>query len=232
MAKELIEEQVVNIPEDLSDQVKRLRQQIHRLGPINLQAIDDWDELSARYNNLTHQRDDLLMAMEQLTQTMQEMDHEVVTRFAQSFEEIDRQFQKTFQKLFAGGHASLQLTQPDDLLTTGVDIIAQPPGKKKQSLALLSGGERALTAIALLFAILEVKPVPFVILDEVEAALDDANVVRYGSYIREFTHDTQFIVVTHRQGTMESADRLYGVTMEKSGVSKLATVTLDHRDSE
>lgn len=232
MAKELIEKQVVNIPEDLSDQVKRLRQQIHRLGPINLQAIDDWDELSARYNNLTHQRDDLLMAMEQLTQTMQEMDHEVVTRFAQSFEEIDRQFQKTFQKLFAGGHASLQLTQPDDLLTTGVDIIAQPPGKKKQSLALLSGGERALTAIALLFAILEVKPVPFVILDEVEAALDDANVVRYGSYIREFTHDTQFIVVTHRQGTMESADRLYGVTMEKSGVSKLATVTLDHRDSE
>lgn len=210
----------------LAETVKKLRSGIQKLGPINLQSIEDYEQLNERYTHLVEQETDLLSAMDQLKQTMDEMDHEVVSRFGTTFKEINQQFQSTFTKLFGGGEAYLTLTQPDDLLTTGIDIIAQPPGKKKQNLALLSGGERALTAIALLFAILEVKPIPFVILDEVEAALDDANVYRYGSYINTFTQDTQFIVITHRKGTMEQADRLYGVTMEKSGVSKLASVKM------
>ncbi|AXY25404.1 chromosome segregation protein SMC [Suicoccus acidiformans] len=212
------------------NRVKTLRRKIDQLGPINLQAIEDYDELKERFDNLSAQEADLLTAMGQLEATMAEMDEEVTSRFGKTFHEINEQFQGTFQKLFAGGSAYLELTQPDNLLTTGVDIIAQPPGKRKQNLALLSGGERALTAIALLFAILEVKPVPFVVLDEVEAALDDANVYRYGEYIQSFTEDTQFIVITHRKGTMEHADVLYGVTMEKSGVSKLASVRLSEAE--
>ncbi len=206
--------------------VKTLRREIDQLGPVNLQSIEDFEVLNERYQTLLTQQEDLLTAMAQLEETMAQMDKEVETRFETSFKQINEQFKKTFTHLFMGGSASLELTDPDDLLTTGVDIIAQPPGKKKQNLALLSGGERALTAIALLFALLEVKPVPFVILDEVEAALDDANVYRYGEYIQNFTYDTQFIVITHRKGTMEHADVLYGVTMEKTGVSRLASVKL------
>ncbi len=206
--------------------VKTLRRQIEQLGPVNLQSIEDYEVLNERYQTLLTQQEDLLTAMAQLEETMAQVDKEVESRFETSFNQINEQFKKTFTHLFMGGSASLELTAPDDLLTTGVDIIAQPPGKKKQNLALLSGGERALTAIALLFALLEVKPVPFVILDEVEAALDDANVYRYGEYIQNFTYDTQFIVITHRKGTMENADVLYGVTMEKSGVSRLASVKL------
>ena len=148
------------------------------------------------------------------------MDTEVTSRFKQTFDAISSQFQQTFPRLFGGGRASLELTDPTNLLETGIEIIAQPPGKKLQSLSLLSGGERAFTAIALLFAILEVKPVPFCLLDEVEAALDEANVARYGRYLKEFTKNTQFIVITHRRGTMEEADVLYGVTMQESGVFK------------
>ena len=210
--------------------VKELRQFINNLGPINLQAIEDYDELNERYELLVEQEEDLLTAMGQLKDTMDEMDVEVTRRFSATFKLINEKFQQTFRRLFGGGEASLELTNPKDVLTTGVDIVAQPPGKKKQNLALLSGGERALTAIALLFAILEVKPVPFVILDEVEAALDDANVYRYGEYIKEFREQTQFIVITHRKGTMESADRLYGVTMERSGISKLASVKLSEAE--
>src|SRR5699024_10179743 len=154
------------------------------------------------------------------------MDVEVTRRFSATFKLINEKFQQTFRRLFGGGEASLELTNPKDVLTTGVDIVAQPPGKKKQNLALLSGGERALTAIALLFAILEVKRVRFVRVNEVEAAVDEANVHRYGEYIKEFREQTQFIVITHRKGTRESADRLYGVTMERSGISKLASVKL------
>lgn len=206
--------------------IKDLKQAIHRLGPINLEAIEAYEDLNQRYTYLVEQEEDLLSAMGQLQETMDKMDEEVIKRFSTSFNQINNQFQKTFKSLFGGGQASLELTDPDNLLTTGVDIIAQPPGKRKQNLALLSGGERAFTAIALLFAILETKPVPFCILDEVEAALDDANVWRYGEYLQHFTQSTQFIVVTHRKGTMEHADVLYGVTMEKSGVSKLASVRL------
>lgn len=211
---------------DTQQQVQQIKRSIEQLGPINLEAIDDYEQLHHRYTDLVEQETDLLTAMNQLQETMDEMDKEVIHRFSETFNQINHQFQKTFKKLFAGGEASLQLTDPSDLLTTGVDIIAQPPGKRKQHLALLSGGERAFTAIALLFAILETRPVPFCVLDEVEAALDDANVYRYGQYLHSFTKDTQFIVITHRKGTMENADVLYGVTMEKSGISKLASVRL------
>ncbi|UUX34098.1 chromosome segregation protein SMC [Fundicoccus culcitae] len=206
--------------------IRQLKREIENLGPINIAAIEDYDTLNERYQHLTEQEEDLLLAISQLQATMDEMDEEVIKRFSETFNQINHQFQRTFKKLFGGGEATLQLSDPTNMLTTGVDIIAQPPGKRKQQLALLSGGERALTAIALLFAILETKPVPFCILDEVEAALDDANVDRYGQYLKNFTENTQFIVITHRKGTMEHADVLYGVTMQESGVSKLASVRL------
>ncbi|XJS09728.1 chromosome segregation protein SMC [Aerococcaceae bacterium WGS1372] len=220
----------IDSTQGIQEQVKEIRAFIDKLGPINLQAIEDYDELNERYELLVEQQEDLLTAMDQLQTTMDEMDQEVTKRFSATFKQINLKFQQTFKRLFGGGDASLELTDPKDILTTGIDIIAQPPGKKKQNLALLSGGERALTAIALLFSILEIKPVPFVILDEVEAALDDANVYRYGEYIKAFREQTQFIVITHRKGTMESADRLYGVTMERSGVSKLASVKLSEAE--
>ena len=210
----------------INQTVKQLKRDITQLGPINLASIEDYAMLNERYMHLSEQQEDLLTAMSQLKETMNEMDTEVIKRFGETFQLINKQFQETFRKLFGGGNASLQLTDPKDLLLTGVDIIAQPPGKKKQNLALLSGGERAFTAIALLFAILETKPVPFCVLDEVEAALDEANVYRYGEYLQSFTENTQFIVITHRKGTMEHADVLYGVTMEQSGISKLASVKL------
>ena len=218
--------QVIDSLKEAKQVVSTLKRQIDQLGPINLQAIEDFEELDERYQTLVEQEADLLGAMDQLQTTMDEMDQEVQQRFGVTFQQINLQFQTSFKKLFGGGQASLELTEPDDLLTTGIDIIAQPPGKRKQNLALLSGGERALTAIALLFAILETKPVPFVVLDEVEAALDDANVYRYGEYIQTFTQQTQFIVITHRKGTMEHADVLYGVTMQQAGISKLASVRL------
>ena len=208
------------------DLVKRLRREIEQLGPVNLQALQDYQGLQDRYDAMKAQEIDLLKAMDQLQATMDEMDQEVESRFKIAFEAINHQFKQTFVALFGGGRAYLELTDPKDLLVTGIDIVAQPPGKKKQNLALLSGGERALTAIALLFAILQTKTVPFVVLDEVEAALDDANVYRYGQYIQNFAHRTQFIVITHRKGTMEYADSLYGVTMQETGISKLASVKL------
>ena len=218
--------QEITSVKQVKQEVNEIKRKIDKLGPINLQAIEDFEELDERYQTLVEQENDLLEAMNQLQETMDEMDDEVISRFGQTFDQINEQFQLSFKKLFGGGQAALELTEPDDLLTTGIDIIAQPPGKRKQNLALLSGGERALTAIALLFAILETRPVPFVVLDEVEAALDDANVYRYGEYIQTFTQQTQFIVITHRKGTMEHADVLYGVTMQQSGISKLASVRL------
>lgn len=155
------------------------------------------------------------------------MDEEMKKQFSQMFAKIRSQFDIVFKELFGGGKADLILTNPDDLLNTGVDIIAQPPGKKLQYLSLLSGGERALTAIALLFSILKVRPVPFCVLDEVEAALDEANVQRFSKFLKRFSENTQFIVITHRKGTMEEADALYGVTMQESGVSKVVSVRLE-----
>ncbi|MDH6363835.1 chromosome segregation protein [Enterococcus sp. PF1-24] len=208
-------------------EVRELKRQIEHLGPVNLNAIEQYQQVSERYEFLTSQRDDLLSAKDQLFETMAEMDEEVKHRFKEVFEAIRSKFQVIFPKMFGGGRAELRLTDPTDLLNTGIEIEAQPPGKKLQSLSLLSGGERALTAIALLFSIIQVRTVPFCVLDEVEAALDEANVARFGHYLSQFQSDTQFIVVTHRKGTMEAANVLYGVTMQESGVSKIVSVRLE-----
>jgi len=206
--------------------VKLLKQSIEELGPVNIVSIEEFERVSERHVFLTEQRQDLLDAKETLHEAIKEMDEEMTIRFSETFFAIRTQFVRVFRELFGGGQADLVLTNPEELLETGVDIIAQPPGKKLQNLSLLSGGERALTAIALLFAILNIRPVPFCILDEVEAALDESNVVRYSQYLKKFSHDTQFIVITHRKGTMEGADVLYGITMQESGISKLVSVKL------
>ncbi|PMC38408.1 chromosome segregation protein SMC [Bacillus sp. UMB0899] len=207
--------------------VKLIKLAIDELGTVNLGAIDEYERVSERFTFLSEQRDDLLEAKDTLYQVIDEMDDEMKKRFEQTFNAIRSHFETVFQALFGGGRAELKLTDPTDLLNTGVEIVAQPPGKKLQNLGLLSGGERALTAIALLFSILKVRPVPFCVLDEVEAALDEANVHRFAQYLKKFSHETQFIVITHRKGTMEEADVLYGVTMQESGVSKLVSVRLE-----
>lgn len=218
------------VPEDVAatqEEVRELKRSIAALGEVNLGAIEEYARVSERYEFLAGQRSDLIEAKTTLYGVIREIEEEMSKRFLQSFEAIREQFTDVFSRLFGGGRADLVLSEPNNLLETGIDIVAQPPGKKLQNLQLLSGGERALTAIALLFAILRVKPVPFCVLDEVEAALDEANVARFAQYLREFSGQTQFIVVTHRKGTMEEADVLYGVTMEEGGVSKLVSVRLD-----
>ncbi|MCA0754004.1 chromosome segregation protein SMC [Paenibacillus sp. N4] len=218
------------VPEDVvgaQNEVRDLKRQISALGEVNLGAIEEYERVKERFDFLSAQKDDLIEAKTTLYQVIKEMDDEMSKRFKTTFEAIRGHFVVVFGKLFGGGRADLILAEPDRVLETGIDIVAQPPGKKLQNLQLLSGGERALTAIALLFAILQVKPVPFCVLDEVEAALDEANVSRFAQYLREFSGLTQFIVVTHRKGTMEEADVLYGVTMEEGGVSKLVSVRLE-----
>ncbi|TXJ88367.1 chromosome segregation protein SMC [Enterococcus gallinarum] len=217
----------IDDPEAAKREIQDLKGKIDAIGPVNLNAIEQYDQVEQRHSFLTSQRDDLLSAKAQLFDTMSEMDEEVKTRFGEIFDAIRLQFKQVFPNMFGGGHAELILTDPKDLLNTGIEIEAQPPGKKLQNLSLLSGGERALTAIALLFSIIQVRPVPFCVLDEVEAALDEANVSRFGHYLSDFQNDTQFIVVTHRKGTMEAADVLYGVTMQESGVSKTVSVRLE-----
>lgn len=222
------------VPEDVPQtqaDVKELKRQITLLGDVNLGAIEEYNRVSERYQFLSEQKDDLVEAKTTLYQVIREMDEEMSKRFKTTFDAIRREFVIVFSKLFGGGRADLILVDPDNLLDTGIDVVAQPPGKKLQNLQLLSGGERALTAMALLFAILQVKPVPFCVLDEVEAALDEANVARFAQYLREFSEQTQFIVVTHRKGTMEEADVLYGVTMEEGGVSKLVSVKLEDEET-
>ncbi|AKS38017.1 chromosome segregation protein SMC [Anoxybacillus gonensis] len=218
----------LHIPaQEARKKVKLIQLAIDELGTVNLGAIEEYERVFERHRFLTEQKEDLQRAKDTLYQVIDEMDDEMKRRFAVTFEQIRTQFARVFVELFGGGKADLKLTDPNDLLHTGVDIVAQPPGKKLQHLSLLSGGERALTAIALLFAILNVRPVPFCVLDEVEAALDEANVQRYAKYLKKFSHETQFIVITHRKGTMEEADVLYGVTMQQSGVSKLVSVRLE-----
>ncbi|MDB4868440.1 MAG: smc, partial [Cohnella sp.] len=218
------------IPEDIQsaqNEVRDLKRRVTMLGDVNLGAIEEYKRVSERFEFLSVQKHDLIEAKTKLHGIIREMDEEMSKRFLTTFTEIRKHFSVVFSRLFGGGRADLILSEPDRPLDTGIDIVAQPPGKRLQNLQLLSGGERALTAIALLFAILNVKPVPFCVLDEVEAALDEANVTRYAHYMREFSENTQFIVVTHRKGTMEEADMLYGVTMEEGGVSKLVSVRLD-----
>lgn len=206
-------------------EVKDLEKTIRSLGPVNLDAIDQYEEVHNRLDFLNSQRDDILSAKNLLLETITEMNDEVKERFKSTFEAIRESFRVTFRQMFGGGQADLILTE-GDLLTAGVEISVQPPGKKIQSLNLMSGGEKALSALALLFSIIRVKTIPFVILDEVEAALDEANVKRFGDYLNRFDKDSQFIVVTHRKGTMAAADSIYGVTMQESGVSKIVSVKL------
>lgn len=213
----------------LAESEKRLntlRAAIRAMGPVNVSAMDEYRETSERYRDLSAQRDDLERAKNDLMGIISELTGKMETQFRAQFEQLDVYFRQTFTELFGGGRAELRLEDPKDALNTGIEIVAQPPGKKLQMLSLLSGGERALTAIAILFAMLKLKPTPFCILDEIEAALDDANIDNFAEYLQTYSTKTQFVVVTHRKGTMSRCDALYGVAMEEKGVSKLMSVKL------
>ena len=204
----------------------KLKRQMNALGHVNLDSIEQCKEIYNSYHEMDVQREDLVKAEEDLVRIIKELSTEMLTRFTDQFEQIRANFTKIFTELFDGGTADLVLLESENPLEAGIDIVAQPPQKKLQSISLLSGGERALTAIAILFAILRLKPMPFCVLDEIEAALDDANAGRFAKYLRRFSEETQFIVITHRKPTMELADNLYGVTMEEKGVSKIVSVKL------
>ncbi len=215
--------------EQTRQNLQSLERSIKALGPVNVEAIAQFEEVKQRLDFLNGQKDDLLEAKGLLLNTINDLDGEVKSRFKATFETIRESFKQTFTQMFGGGSADLILTS-DNLLEAGVEISVQPPGKKIQSLNLMSGGEKALSALALLFAIIRVKTIPFVVLDEVEAALDEANVKRFGDYLNRFDKSSQFIVVTHRKGTMSAADSIYGVTMQESGVSKIVSVKLKDLD--
>ena len=213
--------------EDARKLVNKLKNEIKSLGPINLGAIEEYERVSERYNFLNSQKDDLLKAEDMLLDIIKQMDEVMKEKFIEAFKIIQKEFKEVFKELFRGGDAELKLTDPSNVLETGIDIVALPPGKKLQHISLLSGGEKTLTAIALLFAILRTRPVPFAILDEVEAALDEVNVDTFGKFLSNFRDKTQFIVITHKKKTMEYANVLYGITMQESGVSKLVSVKLE-----
>jgi chromosome segregation protein len=207
--------------------ISRLRAKIDRLGPVNMMAIEQFDELESRHGFLVTQRADLIDSVGQTTQAIKRIDETTRTRFLEAFSAINRNFQTVFATLFGGGRAGLTLLDENDPLETGIEIVAQPPGKRLQSVQLLSGGEKALTAISLMFALFKYKPSPFCLLDEIDAPLDDANIGRFVEMLRSMQQHTQFILITHNRKTMEIADRLYGVTMEEPGVSKLISVRLN-----
>lgn len=215
--------------EELKKEEKKLRNEIKALGNVNLNAVEEYAEVKERYDFLKNNRDDIIKTEKELTNIINDLNNMMEKQFKEQFAIISENFTKTFSEMFGGGSADLKLSDSDDILNCGIDIIVQPPGKSLQNMMLLSGGEKALTAMALLFAILKMKPSPFCILDEIEAALDDANVNRYANYLDNFINDTQFIVITHRKGTMEAADILYGVTMQEQGVSKLVSVKFDEK---
>jgi chromosome segregation protein len=204
-----------------------LRRRFHELGAGNPFAVEEYAEVKARLDALETQRADLQAAIERTRALIVELDTLIATQFRATFEALERAFERRFQDLFGGGYAKLSLTDPADLAATGVEIIARPPGKKPQPLAMLSGGERALTAVALLFAMLEVRPVPFCVLDEVDAALDEANIGRFTAALRELSTRTQCIVITHNRGTIETADALYGVTVGEDSVSRVISLRLE-----
>jgi chromosome segregation protein len=208
------------------DAILRLKEKIERLGPVNMMAIEQFDELETRHAFLTTQRKDLVESIAQTTEAIEKIDATTAERFNEAFAAVQVNFQQTFSTLFGGGHAGLSLLDENDPLESGIDIVASPPGKRLQSVQLLSGGEKALTAIALMFAIFRYKPSPFCLLDEIDAPLDDANVGRFVDMLRGMMDRTQFILITHNRRTMEIANRLYGVTMEEPGVSKLISVHL------
>lgn len=212
-------------------EISGIKRRIKALGSVNIDAIDEYKRVKDRYDFLSEQRKDLVEAKDALNKIIREMVDTMKRQFSAQFAVIDHEFNRVFRELFGGGKAQLALAEEDNILESGIDIIAQPPGKKLQHLSLLSGGEKSLAAIALLFAILRVKPTPFCLLDEIEAALDDANVERFGKFLRKLAENTQFIVITHRKGTMEEADNLYGITMEEKGISKLVSIKLEDKVS-
>jgi chromosome segregation protein len=205
----------------------QLRRRYHELGAANPYAVEEYAELKARLESLETQGDDLRSAITKTRELIAELDTMIATQFRTTFAALETAFERRFEQLFDGGFAKLALTDPTDLGSTGVEIVARPPGKKPQALAMLSGGERALTAVALLFAMLEVRPVPFCVLDEVDAALDEANIGRFAEALRSLANGTQFIVITHNRGTIESADALYGVTVGDDSVSRVISLRLD-----
>ena len=212
--------------QELKRSIAKIKEEIKQLGNVNINAIEDYKEVSERYEFMNKQRNDLVEAEQLLQNIISELDDGMKKQFTEMFAKIQVEFDKAFKELFGGGKGTLELIEPENILETGVRIISQPPGKKLQNMMQLSGGEKALTAIALLFAIQKLKPSPFCLLDEIEAALDDSNVGRFAAYLHKLTKNTQFIVITHRRGTMTSADRLYGITMQEKGVSTLVSVNL------
>lgn len=222
------ENYVLEIDFDLAkSEVNKLKKKVKEIGIVNLTAPEEYEEVNERYTFLTKQIEDLNEAENTLLEIIKEMDKVMISEFSDTFKKVSSEFTETFKKLFGGGYAELKLTDPNNILETGIDIIASPPGKKLSSISLLSGGEKTLTAISLLFAIIQSKPSPFCILDEVEAALDEANVDTFGRYVQKLKEKSQFIIITHKKKTMEYADILYGITMQESGVSKLVSVKLE-----
>jgi len=216
----------------MKKEIMEIKAEIKKLGDVNVNAIEDYKNLMERYTFLKTQHDDLVEAEKTLMGIIEELDAAMRKQFREKFADIAKEFDKVFKELFGGGKGTLELQEEEDILEAGIRIIAQPPGKKLQNMMQLSGGEKALTAIALLFAIQNLKPSPFCLLDEIEAALDESNVGRYAKYLHKLTRHTQFIVITHRRGTMEEADRLYGITMQEKGVSALVSVNLVEQDLE
>jgi chromosome segregation protein len=204
-----------------------LQKLIDEMGEVNLMAIDEFKQMEERFAFLSSQKEDLEESMNALQKAIQRINRTTRKRFLETFHLVNEKFQQVFPRLFCGGHAELRLTDEEDLLTTGLEIVVQPPGKKLQNVSLLSGGEKALTAVALIFSIFLIKPSPFCLLDEVDAPLDDANIGRFNDMVREMSATSQFIIITHNRATMAVADTLYGVTMEEPGVSKLVSVRLN-----
>ena len=211
----------------LKDKMQELNAELEDLGQVNPNAVTEYEEAQKRHEFMQKQSEDLIKARENLVNILHEMDVTMARQFKSAFVKIDEYFRDIFQKLFGGGSAELLLTDERNVLESGVEILVQLPEKKRQNLTALSGGERALTVIALLFSFLRYKPSPFSVLDEIDAPLDEANISRFCSFLRDFSENTQFIVVTHRKGTMEAADVMYGVTIEDAGVSKVISVRLD-----
>ena len=216
----------LNDRQEMKKQISQIKDEIRKLGSVNVNAIEDFKELSERHSFLSAQYEDLVTAEKTLEGIIQELDEGMRKQFTEKFRDIQKEFDKAFKELFGGGKGTLELDEEEDILEAGIRIISQPPGKKLQNMMQLSGGEKALTAIALLFAIQNLKPSPFCLLDEIEAALDDSNVGRFAGYLQKLTKNTQFIIITHRRGTMNAADRLYGITMQEKGVSTLVSVDL------
>jgi chromosome segregation protein len=229
-AREIETDTKLTLPE-MKQEISSLKTKIKNLGDVNVNAVEQYQDVLERYTKLKTQHDDLIKAADVLRGIITELDESMRKQFEEQFAEIRTRFDKVFKELFGGGRGTLELMEDEDILTAGIKIVAQPPGKKLQNMMQLSGGEKALTAIALLFAIQSLKPSPFCLLDEIEAALDDSNVSRYAEYLHKLTKDTQFIVITHRRGTMNAADILYGITMQEKGVSTLVSVNLlDEKD--